>query len=106
VPSATDHGCLSIRANLEVAADSLLRIVAEESYFLLADFLDALQIKHEKGVVEQLPPSVEDAALSSCGRSDDQVFQRDCYYLPARFHQITKLAANLEAMPRTTSPAA
>ena len=30
---------------------------------LLGDFLDSLQIKHDKGVVEELPKAIEDAAL-------------------------------------------
>lgn len=30
---------------------------------MLADFLDSLQIKHDKGIVEDLPKTVEDAAL-------------------------------------------
>jgi hypothetical protein len=32
---------------------------------MLGEFLDALQIKHEKGVVEDLPKTVEDAALNA-----------------------------------------
>jgi hypothetical protein len=32
---------------------------------MLADFLDALKIKHEKGVVEDLPKAVDDAALNA-----------------------------------------
>ncbi len=32
---------------------------------MLCEFLDALKIPHEKGVVENLPPSVEDAALTA-----------------------------------------
>lgn len=30
---------------------------------LLCDFLDALQIKHEQGVVEELPPTMDDDSL-------------------------------------------
>jgi hypothetical protein len=32
---------------------------------MLGEFLDALHIKHDKGVVEDLPPTVEDAALNA-----------------------------------------
>jgi hypothetical protein len=32
---------------------------------MLGEFLDALKIKHEKGVVEDLPKSVEDATLTA-----------------------------------------
>jgi hypothetical protein len=54
------------RPNLELAADSLLRSWLLKKYSsLLTDFLDALKITHEKGAVENLPASVEDAALQS-----------------------------------------
>jgi hypothetical protein len=52
------------RPTLGVAADSLLRNWLLKKYTaILTDFLDALQIKHDKGVVEELPKSVEDGAL-------------------------------------------
>ena len=52
------------RPALGVAADSLLRNWLLKKYTaILTDFLDALNIKHEKGVVEELPKSVEDGAL-------------------------------------------
>ena len=55
------------RPALGVAADSLLRNWLLKKYTaILTDFLDALNIKHEKGVVEELPKSVEDGALR-CG---------------------------------------
>src|SRR5947209_11952624 len=54
------------RPSLELAADSLLRSWLLKKYSaLLIDFLDALKIPHEKGAVENLPQSVEDAALQS-----------------------------------------
>jgi len=54
------------RPPLELAADSLLRNWLLKKYTpLLTDFLDALKIPHEKGAVENLPASVEDAALQS-----------------------------------------
>jgi hypothetical protein len=52
------------RPNLAVASDTLLRNwLLKRHTTVLVDFLDALKVKHEKGVVEDLPKSVEDAAL-------------------------------------------
>jgi len=52
------------RAGLSAAADTLLRNwLLKKQAKVLGDFLDALQIKHENGVVEELPKAVEDAAL-------------------------------------------
>jgi hypothetical protein len=52
------------RPALGAAADSLLRNWLLKKYTaILADFLDALNIKHDKGVVEELPKTVEDGAL-------------------------------------------
>ena len=54
------------RPALGVAADSLLRNWLLKKYTsVLTDFLDALNIKHDKGVVEELPKSVDDAALQA-----------------------------------------
>lgn len=54
------------RPALALAADSLIRNWLLKKYSsLLTDFLDALKIPHEKGAVENLPPSVEDAALQA-----------------------------------------
>jgi len=59
-------GSVLTRPNLELAADSLLRtFLLKKHTALLTDFLDALKIPHEKGAVENLPASVEDAALQS-----------------------------------------
>ena len=54
------------RPTLGLAGDTLIRnwLVKQQSA-LLADFLDALNIPHEKGVLQDVPPSVEDAALQS-----------------------------------------
>ena len=52
------------RATLETAADSLIRgWLIKKHPDMLADFLTALQIPHEKGVVEELPKSVDDGVL-------------------------------------------
>jgi hypothetical protein len=54
------------RPALAVAADSLLRNwLLKKHTGLLADFLDALSIKHENGVVEDLPKTVDDGALKA-----------------------------------------
>jgi hypothetical protein len=54
------------RPALGLAGDTLIRnwLVKQQSA-LLTDFLDALNIPHEKGVLQDVPPSVEDAALQS-----------------------------------------
>ncbi len=52
------------RPALAVLADNSLRTwLIKKHSALLADFLDALQIPHENGVVESLPQSVEDDAV-------------------------------------------
>jgi hypothetical protein len=52
------------RPTLAMAADSLLRNwLLKKHTSLLADFLDALNIKHEKGVVDELPNTVEPGPL-------------------------------------------
>jgi hypothetical protein len=68
-PRAERHsmmiGVLS-RPALDVAADGLIRNwLLKKHSGLLTDFLDALKIPHEKGAVENLPPSVDDAVLQN-----------------------------------------
>jgi hypothetical protein len=54
------------RPALDLAADGLIRNwLLKKHAALLTDFLDALKIPHEKGAVENLPPSVDDAVLQS-----------------------------------------
>src|SRR5437868_616323 len=54
------------RPALELAADSLIRNwLLKKHSAMLIDFLDSLKIPHEKGAVENLPESVEDAGLQS-----------------------------------------
>ena len=54
------------RPGLEVVSDNLLRAwLLKKHTAVLTDFLDALGIKHEAGVVEDLPKSVDDAALAA-----------------------------------------
>ena len=50
----------------EVAASTLLRIwLVKKHTAMLVDFLDALGIPNEKGVVEDLPGAVDDAKLKA-----------------------------------------
>jgi hypothetical protein len=52
------------RPAMAMAADTLLRSwLLKKHTALLVDFLDALNIKHENGVVEELPKFVEDVPL-------------------------------------------
>src|SRR3954471_3108746 len=54
------------RPSLEVVSDNLLRAwLLKKNTAVLTDFLDALKIPHEKGVVEDLPASVDDSNLSA-----------------------------------------
>ncbi len=54
------------RPSMALAADTLIRNwLLKKHTGLLVDFLDALNIKHEAGVVEDLPKSVEDNALKT-----------------------------------------
>ena len=58
------------RPAMAMAADSLLRNwLLKKHTALLVDFLDALQIKHENGVVEDLPKSVDDASLRTAAET-------------------------------------
>ncbi len=50
----------------EAVADNLLRNwLLKKHTALLSDFLDALKIPHEKGVVENVPQTMDDAALKT-----------------------------------------
>ena len=52
------------RPNLDVAASTLLRTwLVKKQSAMLVDFLNALGIANEKGVVEDLPAAVDDAKL-------------------------------------------
>jgi hypothetical protein len=54
------------RPALEAVSDNLLRAwLLKKHTTVLTDFLNALAIKHENGVVEDLPKTVDDAALAS-----------------------------------------
>ena len=52
------------RPGLDAAADNLIRAwLLKKQNGMLVDFLNVLQIPHENGVVEDLPPTVDDALL-------------------------------------------
>ncbi|HEY5041815.1 MAG TPA: hypothetical protein VIK53_07415 [Verrucomicrobiae bacterium] len=54
------------RPNLDAAAAALLRAwLVKKHTAMLVDFLNALEIKNENGVVEDLPPAMDDAKLKS-----------------------------------------
>lgn len=54
------------KPGLDLAADGLIRNwLLKKHSALLVDFLEALNIKHEKGVVEELPKTVDDAVLKT-----------------------------------------
>jgi hypothetical protein len=66
----TDRHALMVatlaRPSMEPAAANLLRTwFLKRQNQLLVDFLDALEVKHEKGIVEDLPEKVEDAKVKS-----------------------------------------
>lgn len=52
------------RPNATLAADNLIRNwLLKKQNSVLSEFLDELKIKHDKGVVENVPETVDDAAL-------------------------------------------
>lgn len=54
------------RPNLDVAAGTLLRAwLVKKHQAMLVDFLNALEIPNENGVVEDLPAAVDDAKLKA-----------------------------------------
>jgi len=62
------------KPRLEMAASTLLRTwLLKEKKSLLVDFLDALGIEHEDGVVDELPESVEESKLTA---AIDQMLQK------------------------------
>jgi hypothetical protein len=68
-PKAQRHAAMAAslaKPNLELAAGNLIRIWLLKKYKgMLVDFLNALEIKNEDGVVEDLPKTMDDAKLKS-----------------------------------------
>ena len=66
-PKAQRHAAMVsslAKPNLEMAAGNLIRIWLLKKYKgMLVDFLNALEIKNEDGVVENLPETMDDARL-------------------------------------------
>lgn len=66
-PKAQRHATMAsalAKPNLELAAGNLIRIWLLKKYKgMLVDFLNALEIKNEDGVVEDLPKTMDDAKL-------------------------------------------
>ncbi len=106
-PRAERHASMAAvlaRPNQEVAADGLLRNWLLKSHTsLLTDFLDSLKIKHDKGVVEELPQTVEDEALKTAIEGLLSKYSQEIVtiYLHA-FHQMNETRwPNLESMLQT-----
>jgi hypothetical protein len=54
------------KPSLEMAAGNLIRTWLIKKYkSMLVDFLNSLEIKNEEGVVDDLPPSMDDAKLKA-----------------------------------------
>ncbi len=89
------------RPGLAAVADTLLRTwLLKKHNAVLTDFLDALKLKHEKGVVENLPATVDDAALQAAvdallAKHPPQVAS---IYLHAFNHMNDAKWTNLEAL--------
>lgn len=68
-PRAQRHAVMAqafARPHLEPAASALLRSwLTKARVDMLGDFLDALGLKHDKGVLEDLPATMEDAQLNN-----------------------------------------
>jgi hypothetical protein len=68
-PRADRHRMMAsalARSDLQMVAGNMVSgWLVKNQKTLLTEFLDALKIKHEDGVVEDLPKSVDDAALNS-----------------------------------------
>jgi hypothetical protein len=95
------------RPGLELAADGLIRNwLLKKNTTMLTDFLDSLKISHDKGVVEDLPPTIDEAALESAVEALLAKYSPEAVavYLHA-FHEMNEskwsnLAAHLETDPR------
>jgi hypothetical protein len=89
------------RPRLEEATANLLRAwLVKSQTQMLADFLDGLGITHDKGVVEDFPPSVEDTKLTSAVENllAKYPHERVAVYLNAIFSTGVRDWKNLEAM--------
>ncbi len=95
------------RPTLEPAAGNLIRgWLVKKQNAMLVQFLDALEISHTDGVVENLPPSMDDARLRAAvdGLLDKYPHEAVAVYLLA-FNEMNQtdwpnLKAMLETEPR------
>ncbi len=94
------------RPTLDPAAGNLIRgWLVKKHAAMLSQFLDALEIKNEKGVVEDLPASVDDAKLKAAvdGLLANHPPEVVAVYLLA-FHEMNEANwPNLKAMLETDS---
>jgi hypothetical protein len=95
------------RPGLDLAADGLIRNwLLKKNTNMLTEFLDSLNIAHDKGVVEDLPPTVEETALEKAVEALLAKYPAEtvAVYLHA-FHEMNEgkwsnLAAHIETDPR------
>lgn len=106
-PRAQRHSLMASmlgRPPQRVIADGLIRnwLLKSQSAMLI-DFLDALKIPHEKGAVETLPDSVEDATLQSAVEGLLTKYPPDsvALYLHAFNDMNQARLSNLDAMVQT-----
>lgn len=106
MPRVEQHSLLAsclVRPSFVAAADALLRAwLLKKHNAVLMDFLDSLAIKHEQGVVEDLPKTVEDMALKNAIESLLSKHPREvvAVYLTAFNSMNIENWANLDAMLR------
>ena len=95
------------RPSLELAADGLIRNwLLKKQTPMLTEFLDSLKITHDKGVVEDVPPTVDEATLESSVEALLAKYPAEvvAVYLHA-FHEMNEnrwsnLGVHLETDPR------
>ena len=95
------------RPGLDLAADGLIRNwLLKKNTNMLTEFLDSLNITHDKGVVEDLPATVEETALEKAVEALLAKYPAEtvAVYLHA-FHEMNEgkwsnLAAHIETDPR------
>ena len=89
------------RPNMDAAAGALIRAwLVKKQKTLLMDFLNALEIKNEEGVVEDLPEAVDDAKLKAAveGLLEKHPAETVVVYLHAFNEMNGANWANLKAM--------
>ena len=60
-----DMAAMLAKPRLDAAASNLIRVwLMKKHMAMLVDFLDALEVSHKDGIVDELPATVEDVKLS------------------------------------------